>query len=190
MHRSSARRRPAFSGATQRVKVGSRPGGRLPNSAPTGRAGVRAMRGPDCQAERREAPIRCGFARTYAPEWRANEPFSTYTRDPTTCSIRRGSEPHNQTPVQECSEKWGCKVQTLCGEIGRWGSHALLDPVAVASGAGVFLSPRPSRRNRAPLPAGCRARTPRPRRDRRSASPRATGSRRRRSRARGRDAGR
>ncbi len=92
------------------------------------------------------------------------------TRQPAVSAA--GSEGHNQTPVQKCSEKWGCEVQPLCGEIGRWGSHALLDPVADASGAGVFLSPRPSRRNVAPRRAGCRARRPRPRRGRRSASPR------------------
>src|SRR3954454_1914213 len=34
--------------------------------APSGRAGVRAMKGPQ-RFERREAPIRCGFARTYVP---------------------------------------------------------------------------------------------------------------------------
>ena len=34
--------------------------------APSGRAGVRAMKGP-LRFRRREAPIRCGFARTYVP---------------------------------------------------------------------------------------------------------------------------
>jgi hypothetical protein len=30
--------------------------------------------------ERREAPIRCGFARTYASGRQMNEPFGTHTR--------------------------------------------------------------------------------------------------------------
>src|SRR3954451_23883279 len=38
---------------------------RLPKLAPTGRAGVRALKGPIRRSRRREAPIRCGFARTY-----------------------------------------------------------------------------------------------------------------------------
>src|SRR3954469_918403 len=33
--------------------------------APTGRAGVRAMKGPVSWPGRREAPIRCGYARAY-----------------------------------------------------------------------------------------------------------------------------
>src|SRR6478672_8605760 len=41
---------------------------RLPKVAPTGRAGVRALRGPVRWSERREAPIQCGFAQTYEAE--------------------------------------------------------------------------------------------------------------------------
>src|SRR3954453_16752409 len=33
--------------------------------APSGRAGVRALKGPGKRFRRREAPIGCGFARTY-----------------------------------------------------------------------------------------------------------------------------
>ena len=50
---------------TRALKRWKPPGGRLPKLAPTGRAGVRAMKGPVRRSERREAPIRCGFARTY-----------------------------------------------------------------------------------------------------------------------------
>jgi hypothetical protein len=99
-------------------KVGSRPEGRLPNSAPTGRAGVRAMRGPDCLARaaggadsmRLRSDLCAGTAEEHACS--ARTPV-----DPTTRSIRRRSKANNQTPVQGRSEKWGCEVQRCGGEI-------------------------------------------------------------------------
>src|SRR3954465_13548993 len=52
---------------------------RLPKLAPTGRAGVRAMKGPVRRFERREAPIQCGFARTYEADTETTTPFGTTT---------------------------------------------------------------------------------------------------------------
>jgi hypothetical protein len=154
---------------------------------------------------RREAPIRCGFARTYAPERRKNEPIRhvhPLTRQHRT--IPPPSRVDNQTPVQVRSEKWGCEVQPLRGDTrevglrpcstpslkrpGRACSSALARPAAttlrrVPGGqkkSGLFLAGRPlSLRRRwsgpAPPRAGCRARRPRPRRGRSSAWPRPAG---------------
>ena len=66
----AARRRFAAS-QTQKETAGSRAGGF--KLAPSGRAGVRAMKGPQ-RFERREAPIRCGFARTYVPNLPVSAP--------------------------------------------------------------------------------------------------------------------
>ena len=58
----------------------------------------------------------------------------------------RASEANNQTPVQGRSEKWGCEVQPHGGSNGRWGFGLARPKSLSAAGAGVFLSPRPSRR--------------------------------------------
>src|SRR4051794_41548866 len=64
---------------------------RLPKLAPTGRAGVRAMKGPVRRFERREAPIQCGFARTYEADAEATTPFGTTTLCQPNQSLRLSS---------------------------------------------------------------------------------------------------
>src|SRR5689334_8099553 len=84
---------------------------RLPKLAPTGRAGVRAMKGPVRRSERREAPIRCGFARTYEADSEQPRPFGTITPLPAgsvSASVTDGS---NRTFVQKCQQKWPRKPE-------------------------------------------------------------------------------
>ena len=63
------------------------------------------MKGPGKRLRRREAPIRCGFARTYEAGM-AQRPFGTLSLDPTAESIDGVSGTSNQPFVQALSQKW------------------------------------------------------------------------------------
>src|SRR3954452_22503115 len=93
---------------------------RLPKLAPTGRAGVRAMKGPVRRSERREAPIQCGFARTYEADAEATTPFGTTTPLPAGSVSASYTERSNRTFVQTRQPKWS-------RETGRRASPASVD---------------------------------------------------------------
>src|SRR3954451_13834872 len=105
---------------------------RLPKLDPTGRAGVRAMKGPVRRLERREAPIQCGFARTYEADTETTTPFGTTTPLP--------AEPVS-APVEARSNRTFVQFRA---------HHGRREPVRAAPAAHVrwlrrSLGPRPSR---------------------------------------------
>src|SRR3954447_1577798 len=80
--------------------------GRLPNLAPSGRAGVRALKGPVNGPGGGRRRFQCGYARTYVAEFRDPTLFGTDSRHPTDRSIGERRAAGYRTNVHKPTHNW------------------------------------------------------------------------------------